>query len=55
MFEKLKAFCDSFLDAGLPGFDLAVYKEGECVLRYMNGYSDLEKELADLYDYKLTY
>lgn len=36
MFEKLKAFCDSFLDAGLPGFDL-------------------EKELADLYDYKLTY
>jgi len=45
MFEKLKAFCDSFLDAGLPGFDLAVYKEGECVLRYMNGYSDLENQV----------
>ncbi len=42
MFEKTKAFCDSFLERGLPGFDLAVYQHGECVLRYMNGYSDLE-------------
>lgn len=44
MFEKLKKFCDSFLDAGLPGFDLMVYKDGECILRYMNGYSDLENK-----------
>ena len=42
MFEKLKKFCDSFLEFGVPGFDLAVYKDGECVLRHMNGYSDLE-------------
>lgn len=35
MFEKIKAFCDSLLEYGLPGFDLAVYKEGKCVLRYM--------------------
>ena len=35
MFEKLKKFCDSFLELGVPGFDLAVYKDGECVLRYM--------------------
>ncbi len=42
MFEKLKEFCDSFLELGVPGFDLAVYIDGECVLRHMNGYSDLE-------------
>lgn len=45
MFEKTKKFCDSFLDMGLPGFDLAVYKGGECILRYMNGYSDLENKI----------
>ena len=45
MFEKTKDFCDSFLDLGVPGFDLAVYKGGECVLRYLNGYSDLENKI----------
>lgn len=45
MFEKTKKFCDSFLDLGVPGFDLAVYKSGECILRYMNGYSDLENKV----------
>ena len=45
MFEKTKAFCDSFLEAGLPGFDLAVYQDGKCILRYMNGYSDLENKI----------
>ncbi len=45
MFEKLKKFCDSFLDLGVPGFDLVVYKDGECILRYMNGYSDLENKI----------
>lgn len=45
MFGDIKKFCDSFLDLGLPGFDLAVYKRGECLLRYMNGYSDLEKKI----------
>ena len=44
MFERTKAFCDSFLDLGLPGFDLAVYHKGKCVLRHMNGYSDLENK-----------
>lgn len=39
-----KRFCDSFLDAGVPGFDLAVYKDGQSVLRYCNGYSDLERK-----------
>lgn len=45
MFERLKEFCDSFLDMGVPGFDLAVYKDGECVLRHMNGYSDFENKI----------
>jgi len=45
MFERLKEFCDSFLDFGVPGFDLAVYKDGECVLRHMNGHSDLERKI----------
>ena len=45
MFEKTKKFCDSFLEMGVPGFDLAVYKDGECILRYMNGYSDLENKV----------
>ena len=45
MFEKLKSFCDSFLEMGVPGFDLVIYKDGKCILRYMNGYSDLEKRL----------
>ena len=45
MLERTKRFCDSFLDLGVPGFDLAVYQGGECVLRYMNGYSDLENKI----------
>ncbi len=45
MLENLKAFCDSFLEMGVPGFDLAIYKDGECILRYMNGFSDLENKI----------
>ena len=45
MFEKTKAFCDSLLEAGVPGFDLAVYHRGECVLRYQNGLRDVENHI----------
>lgn len=45
MFEQLKKFCDSFLELGVPGFDLVIYKDGECILRYMNGYNDLENKV----------
>jgi len=45
MLEKTKKFCDTFLSMGIPGFDLAVYKDGECILRYINGYSDLENKI----------
>ncbi len=44
MFEKTKALCDSFLKLGVPGFDMAVYKDGECILRHTIGYSDLENK-----------
>lgn len=45
MFEATKQFCDSLLSYGLPGFDLIVYHKGNCVLRYRNGYRDLENKL----------
>lgn len=44
MFEITKGFCDSFLELGLPGFDLAVYQKGKCILRHINGYSDFENK-----------
>ena len=53
MLKELKALCDSFLEAGFdaPGFDLIVCREGECVFRYMNGYSDIEKKMPKTYPY----
>ena len=45
MFEKTKALCDSFLDVGVPGFDLMVCQDGQCVLRYMKGYSDRHNKI----------
>lgn len=45
MFERTKALCASFLDLGIPGFDLAVYHHGTCVLRHMDGFSDREKQI----------
>ena len=55
MFEKLKSFCDSFLELGVPGFDLVVYKDGECVLRHMNGYSDIENKIRIIGKYVIEY
>lgn len=45
MFEQTKALCQHFLDMGIPGFDLAVYKDGECVLRHMGGYANPEEKI----------
>ena len=45
MFERTIEFCDSFIEKGLPGYDLAVYKDGECLFRHMNGYSDYENRI----------
>ncbi len=45
MFEQTKALCDLFLKMGIPGVDLIVYKDGECILRYMAGYADPENKI----------
>lgn len=45
MFEATKDFCDRLLSCGLPGFDLIAYHKGTCVLRYRNGYQDLENKI----------
>lgn len=45
MLERTKKYCDSFLELGLPGFDLAVFKGGECILRHINGYRDPEENV----------
>lgn len=43
MFEKTIELADSFLEMGIPGYDLVIYKDGKCVLRHWNGYRDKEK------------
>ena len=45
MFEQTKMLCQHFLKVGIPGFDLIVYKDGECVLRHMGGYADPENKI----------
>ena len=45
MMTKIKELYDTFLNMGVPGCDLAVYKDGVCVLRHMAGYSDLEHRI----------
>lgn len=45
MFEQTKALCSHFLKMGIPGFDLIVYKDGECILRHMGGYSNPEEKI----------
>ena len=56
MFEKVIALADSFLDMGIPGYDLVILRDGKQLLRHWNGYSDLEtktpingKEVYDIY------
>lgn len=44
MFERTKAFADTFLKMGIPGFDLLICKNGEPLLRYSNGYSNAEEK-----------
>ena len=44
MFEITKNLCDEFLDMGIPGLDILVYKDGKEVFRYTKGYGDWEKK-----------
>ena len=45
MFEQTKALCQHFRQLGIPSVDLIVYKDGQCVLRYMDGYADPDKQI----------
>lgn len=45
MFEHIKEVCRFFRTMGTPGFDLIVYKDGQCILRHMGGYADPENQI----------
>jgi len=45
MFENIKKICDICLELGLQGYDLIVYKDGKCVYRKFDGYSDIENKV----------
>lgn len=45
MFDRLSEKLDSFLDLGTPGYDMCIYKDGECIYRRMNGFSDRENRV----------
>ena len=42
MFEITKNLCERFIQMGVPGIDLLVYRNGKEILRYKTGYADLE-------------
>lgn len=45
MFDNVKKLADSFLEMGIPGYDLMVCRAGECILRCQNGCRDVEKTM----------
>ncbi len=45
MFENVKAMCQSFLKMGVPYFDVVIYKDGKEILRYMDGFVDVENKI----------
>ena len=45
MFENLNRICDICLKSGLHGYDLVVYKDGECIYRKFDGLSDIENNI----------
>lgn len=44
MFEKLTNKLDSFLEIGIPFYDCIVMKDGKCVYRHANGFTDAERQ-----------
>lgn len=40
--EKLTNYLNSLIPRGIPSVDCAVYKDHECIYRYMTGYTDLD-------------
>lgn len=45
MFERVIALTDTFLEMGIPGYDLVIYKDGKCALRHFAGYTDKENRI----------
>ena len=45
MFNRLTERLDSFLEMGTPGYDMCIYKDGECIYRHRNGFSDKENRI----------
>lgn len=45
MMKNLRRLLDSYLDMGIPGYDVMVCQKGECVWRHQAGYSDLKKRI----------
>ena len=45
MFERTDALLDSFLNMGIPGNDIVVYRDGTCVHRRYGGCSDVESKI----------
>lgn len=45
MFEITKNLCEHFIEMGVPGIDILVWKDGKEIFRYQTGYSDLEKKI----------
>lgn len=43
-FQKLTEKLDGFLEMGVPFYDCIVMKDGKCVYRHSNGYTDTEKK-----------
>lgn len=46
MFEKTEKLLSRFLDMGVPGYDLMVLRDGECIYRKLGGYSDLQNKIS---------
>ena len=45
-FDKLTQKLDGFLEMGVPFYDCAVMKNGECVYRHANGFTDRSNEIT---------
>lgn len=46
MFTELTRLMDGFLEMGVPFYDCIVMKDGKCVYRHANGYTEINKKTA---------
>ena len=44
MFTELTKLMDGFFEMGIPFYDCIVMKDGKCVYRHANGYTDINKK-----------